>query len=470
MYWVLQDLHVVNTLVRYSWHAYFSGLNVGFQCGLNSTDFWVIEFRFLLVHDDGVVCKNKDQVSSMNNLSINHFTTHALYVCLCAIVVLASGCESSGRRSSKADTTGTDPTDPSTSDANSVTVTIGAEGGELVFGSGASSVILQIPPGALETDVEITATAAEPRDRVSSIVNFSPSGLIFGEPATISFGNNSLESTGRATVVYTDSTGAFYPIESSISAGGGIQAEITHFSSYGVIETSDGYSLCTASRDGTWGAFCTKYGNAGPLQWGISEFGVDGPSCIVSVNLLNTTRDLVYVTATSTTQDNFFGGGISIKSWHVPEIDYFLSSSRDLRAEMNDTPMRKYLKGSPIKDYYPYSGLSSGFLHQDPAVGASFEVCFDWVQFNIDGVVDQGSGCATYAADPKEQPTDNVTWTSVNDGSQLDCSTNCQIYTCAEDQSTCCDLCGDDNPGYCPIPANAWGAETGSWLCPGGFE
>ena len=40
---------------------------------------------------------------------------------------------------------------------------------------------------------------------------------------------------------------------------------------------------------------CTKFGTAGPLLWGVTEFGLEPPYKFISVELINTTRDLVYI-------------------------------------------------------------------------------------------------------------------------------------------------------------------------------
>jgi hypothetical protein len=291
----------------------------------------------------------------------------------------------------------------SSSSRGSESATIGAEGGELVIGEGDEAVSLTVPAGALEEDTKITAKPLGSRDGVSSIIQFKPSGLIFGDRATVRFGSDAASSTGTPIVVYTSPAGERYPVTAETTSDGGLEAKITHFSSYGVVDQSFNASTCVPNFDGRWLSTptCKYNGSAGPLLWGITEFGLTEPYIFISVHLTNTTTDLVHIVKTTTTSENFFGpGGFNFSPWHVPELDYHLSISRDRRANMEKTPMRKYL--GAIGGYGPTNSLAS-FGHLDRTMDATFEVCFEWIQFNEEGVVDQGTDCISYTGEGKAE-------------------------------------------------------------------
>ena len=132
---------------------------------------------------------------------------------------------------------------------------------------------------------------------------------------------------------------------------------------------------------------------------------------------------MVYVEQTSFTSDNYLGNP-AYQWWHSQEVGYYFSRSRDERTRINTTPMSKYLRG--VGGYQPNQSLVD-VHHMDPTKPASLEVCFTWVQFNIDGVVDEGSDCVSHMGDARpDEPEGEVTWT--NSAGDLE--------TCATDYSS----------------------------------
>ncbi len=115
---------------------------------------------------------------------------------------------------------------------DSVTQTIGPEGGTLAVGAHA----LTVPAGALDTAVTITAVA--PSDTVSH-VRFQPEGLTFQQPAslTLSYANcNLLSSLAPKRIAYT--TDALQILEYLPSLDDQVSQTVTgslrHFSEYAV--------------------------------------------------------------------------------------------------------------------------------------------------------------------------------------------------------------------------------------------
>lgn len=107
---------------------------------------------------------------------------------------------------------------------------IGPDGGSIRFGSSQ----LSIPRGALKSYVKITA------EQVSGDVNsvrFSPEGLTFGKPATLTMGYANCEQVeAPKQIVYTDeSLNVLEVLKSKDSTQGEtVSAPLNHFSRYAV--------------------------------------------------------------------------------------------------------------------------------------------------------------------------------------------------------------------------------------------
>jgi len=107
---------------------------------------------------------------------------------------------------------------------------IGPNGGTIRFGSSS----LSIPRGALKSYVQITAEQVS--DDVNS-VRFSPEGLRFGKPATLTMGySNCQQVNSPKQIVYTDENlNVIEVLKSKDSSGGDtVSAPVNHFSRYAV--------------------------------------------------------------------------------------------------------------------------------------------------------------------------------------------------------------------------------------------
>jgi len=107
---------------------------------------------------------------------------------------------------------------------------VGPDGGTIRFGSSS----LSIPRGALKSYVQITAEQVS--DDVNS-VRFSPEGLQFGKPATLTMGySNCQQVDSPKQIVYTDDDLNVVEILKSkdSSRGETVSAPLNHFSRYAV--------------------------------------------------------------------------------------------------------------------------------------------------------------------------------------------------------------------------------------------
>jgi hypothetical protein len=135
-----------------------------------------------------------------------------------ALLVLASACSSASGAGTPDGTNGTN---------EPATATIGAAGGS-VTGDG---VRLDVPAGALASDVTISAVASsdpapDGYEALSSIFVFSPDGLTFSKPATvtIAFEGDATE----AAIAWSNATG--FDDLPSMNNAGMMTAQVTHFS------------------------------------------------------------------------------------------------------------------------------------------------------------------------------------------------------------------------------------------------
>lgn len=326
----------------------------------------------------------------------------------------------------------------------STTKVIGAAGGEIAVSGSAGEFALNIPPEALSGDVEITIQARGEAGGMSSVVKFEPSGLLFEKPVKLSFPAAAGRNVENPAVFYRGDNGALQPIESR-SENGEIVADIDHFSSYAIADTMFEQSFCVRSVRNTFeSSRCKLKGSSGPLRWGITEWGLEKPWNI-AISLVNTTTDLVYVKLKSFEAENYLGTW-EVQYWHSPELDYATSPSRDNRTRIEMSPMREYL--GAVGGYLPNRSLG-GYMHRDKTKQATVEICYDWLQFNLDGVIDEGSDCVTHMGEARaDEPEGEVTWTT-SSGNVETCATNCIIYSSAADRIKCCEYCADVHPLTC---------------------
>ncbi len=139
---------------------------------------------------------------------------------------------------------------------DSEALVVGAEGGEIELGEGAT---LEIPAGALAEDVEITATvitdlegwaeAPSFTDGVRFAVSLEPHGLSFAEPATLRLPHGGWDD--RLAVMRTDD-----PTDSTWEVVAGMEEQgddasvlIDGFSGYALVTVKDGSCPCFDASD-----------------------------------------------------------------------------------------------------------------------------------------------------------------------------------------------------------------------------
>lgn len=145
---------------------------------------------------------------------------YVVFCCALALLAAAQGCATD--TSSKSDGGGT-------SDDTEVSAKIGTAGGTLE----AQGVSLDVPAGALEEDVVITAKrggeAPSAYEGLSPVFRFGPEGLQFKKPITISFDLSRAQDT--AVVFFTKlGLSEFEDIGGDVK-GSKITVEVSHFSS-----------------------------------------------------------------------------------------------------------------------------------------------------------------------------------------------------------------------------------------------
>ena len=155
---------------------------------------------------------------------------HRFALSFCALVLGACGaaivvaCSSDSSSSSGG----------TTSSTTTVRVTAAA-GGVVADPSGKTT--LNIPPGALEKDTDITLTI-QPASAgaVVDVSEFGPDGLKFLKPVALSIkGDAALAPQGKSLALATLDGAAFKAIDGSSYAGGAASGSIMHFSKYSIV-------------------------------------------------------------------------------------------------------------------------------------------------------------------------------------------------------------------------------------------
>jgi len=137
--------------------------------------------------------------------------------------------------------------------ANSISALIGPNGGTLSLSGGPS---VSIPLGAVDAPTTITISAvtlSPPKGALTRVFSFTPEGLVFSHPATVSF---ALSSKATAAVVYWtlgDGASEFEPL-ASVASKSSVSARISHFShgfagatpEPGCVATDANVFFCTA--------------------------------------------------------------------------------------------------------------------------------------------------------------------------------------------------------------------------------
>jgi hypothetical protein len=137
--------------------------------------------------------------------------------------------------------------------ATIVTTTIGPSGGQVAT----SGATLDIPAGALTTPTAITITEERsgppaPYVGLSALFQFSPEGLTFAKPATVSFSTSA--SAANGSVFWSLSSGPGYQALPTTWSGTSALAPITHFSSGFVGEAGEDHEPADAAANTPDGA------------------------------------------------------------------------------------------------------------------------------------------------------------------------------------------------------------------------
>jgi len=155
------------------------------------------------------------------------------------LVMAVAGCES-----------GTGTANPGTG--------IGPEGGVVTSGDG--KVVLTVPKGALDknTDIGIQIDSAFAKNfvPVTGFYSFTPDGLKFGSPVTVTFAYDPAKlpkaaNEGSIQVFWTDAASAFSGLDSQVDTKAHtINAKITHFSKGAAGLPANGTVVCCKEKDG----------------------------------------------------------------------------------------------------------------------------------------------------------------------------------------------------------------------------
>ena len=139
--------------------------------------------------------------------------------------------------------------------SSSRTVVIGTEGGSMSLGD----IELDVPPGALSLDTEITMrrTSDVPGGAVTDAASFEPEGISFDPPVTVRFDYDERDLDGAPAASLTvarASAGAWEAIPSVVDVEGErVMASLVSFSTYGVVlgdDVADGDGDADADGDG----------------------------------------------------------------------------------------------------------------------------------------------------------------------------------------------------------------------------
>ena len=153
---------------------------------------------------------------------------------------------------------------------------------------------LEIPPGALAADSDITLTLLPKSGAaVVDVSEFGPDGLQFLKPVTLTIKADAALATGGKTLALAVNEGAdFKAITGSTYANGAASAPIMHFSRYTVVfvdgqiviqppatctAARSGFTPCGGDLKGTWtfAEFCAAGGPIAPGGEGCPETTVD---------------------------------------------------------------------------------------------------------------------------------------------------------------------------------------------------
>jgi hypothetical protein len=174
-----------------------------------------------------------------------------------------AGATGTAGNDSGAGTTGTAGNDAATSgdvasSADGGTTNIKAATGGTVTAAG---LVLEIPPGALAVDTDITvgisdgAALPSAASLVASVYDLGPNGTTFLKPVKLTINVDAAKLGTKQAVVSYLAAGNWVALSDSVAAAGGkVGATTTHFTSFGVVGTDA--AACLAMPKQACGACC----------------------------------------------------------------------------------------------------------------------------------------------------------------------------------------------------------------------
>lgn len=256
--------------------------------------------------------------------------------------------------------------------------TIPALEGGLVQVAGAA---LRIPAGALSEDTTITgatrASAGLPEETrlLSEVYEFSPSGLQFNVPATLSieFAVGATPSDEAVIAYLNEETQTWEPLSDSVVSGSVVTASITHFSGYGVVGPP-----VFIGQNAALGANYSACGGARPLTRG-GFFNDTCPASTVtgSINAVRLQGEAETLFAEYHCTVSYGGGTLNINT-NVPDDDGegFESYSVRMNGDREDG----------LESDNDYDGAAVRYLHMRDEIGSSINPFVSegtiWIDYN----------------------------------------------------------------------------------------
>lgn len=177
-------------------------------------------------------------------------------------LVACSSDDSSPSTSSSSSSSGSSATE------ETVTVHVSAANGGTVADK-AGRAKLDIPPGALDKDTDITLTIRpKSGNAVGDVADFGPDGLVFAKPATLELkADATLAPDGKSLAVAIGANGSFSALPGSTYANGVAKANVEHFTQFSIVvvdgkvtlidpsscqEARSNFVPCGGDPKGTW--------------------------------------------------------------------------------------------------------------------------------------------------------------------------------------------------------------------------
>ena len=128
---------------------------------------------------------------------------------------------------------------------------VAAAGGAIT----ADGIVLDIPPGALAADTDITLTVSDGSTSpaaatlVAKVYDFGPNGTKFSKPVKLTIAFDAAKLGSKQPVVSFLDAGKWVALSDSAATGGDVVATTTHFTSFGVVGVDAAACLALAKTD-----------------------------------------------------------------------------------------------------------------------------------------------------------------------------------------------------------------------------